>query len=89
MGFIKENDKMNYCYEAGISGIYDFCIKFISEGRDVFSLDQVTEMESFILPPHGFGDSKYRDLGSYNRLMDLFSEIKNTKKMELENSRTK
>lgn len=89
MGFMKYNDEMNYCFEAGKSGIYDFCKNFIYEGQDVFSLDQVTEMESFILSPHCFDDSKYRDLGLYNRLMDLFSEIKNKKKMELENSRTK
>lgn len=89
MGFVKYNDEMNYYFEAGKSGIYDFCIKFISEGQDVFSFGQLTEMESYILSPQCFGDLKYRDLYSYNVVMDLISEFKNKKKIELENSWTK
>ncbi|MBP3921081.1 MAG: hypothetical protein J6D28_05910 [Bacilli bacterium] len=87
--FFKENESVNYCFESGNkSGIYNFVNKFINAHAEILTLNNINEIESFILPPSAYDDNKNRSKQEYDDVMNTFNNIKMLKIQELGNQKT-
>lgn len=86
--FFKENERMNYCFEAGNkSEIYNFINNFVNAHSDILTVDNLNEFSTHILPPSAFDDGKFRSEEEYHMVKTSTNNIKMAKIQELSRER--